>query len=254
MSDEGDEAAPQPTWKKLLAETAITLGVPALANAVGGEPAALAAGAASRVFWFSLEKHVEERQRDRSRRWTAGLALGLAEAGVGFDDLEDDDEFRDVIYQTVRAGLEALDPSVVPFLGRLAAWYRGRPLDPFFRGAVRTLRDLTGTELTELKRMMYLAASTAQLEAAFELESVQLSIGPDGYFASRGISDSVQLTDGPEEPDAWLRVWGLLSAHHLAERGRGADPMEFSHSLTMDLDDVLMFARLLAVSTDSAAT
>lgn len=222
-------------------EVATGVGATVLAGATGGPLAGAIVAGSYTLLVKLLPLHAERRRGERESRYTESLALALAETGVGAAELAKDGDFVDTIFQTYRAAMDAIDPNVIPILGRLTAWYRGRPLDPFFRGAARTLRDLTAGDLEELRVMMWLAADL-QWEGDVWIFATRGTCGQEyGVWARDGVSGSlprrnIEAGSGPAERGQWVRVWELLDAHSLGQRHAGGSGVVYG----TDQDGVLM--------------
>lgn len=174
-----------------------------------------------------LEQHASERARVRAENLARALSESLDEMPEE-EALEiDPAAFGDLVFQSYRAALDALDPAVVPFMGRLTARYCGRPVDPFFRGAARTLRDLTPGGLSCLRRMVLMAFDLRQTAASEHDTWVFVGVHGGTTYAVVRPGNDHSLIDreseirAPEsfvvDRDTWEGVFRLMTSHWLAE-------------------------------------
>ncbi|MCZ7679830.1 MAG: hypothetical protein M5U28_14125 [Sandaracinaceae bacterium] len=167
--------------------------------------------------------------RQRAEHFDAHLKLELATSdGLGLQMALDDPHTAEALLHSYRAAMDALDPAVLPAIARLVSWYRGAPLDPFFRGSLRVLRDLTEGDLAHLRDMMALAIATPDdgelVRLAYgwvprlECEATVLNMRKDTSFRDRRVLVKSSASDA-----CWSRLFDALESHGLGRRDRNAD-------------------------------
>lgn len=200
-----------------VAALAPDLGATAATAIVAGVAVAAAAKAA-----LTLSRAAGEAAQKRAAEIENAVLLELAASAAGLEEALADPRMKQAVFHGYRAAMDALDPSVVPILARLVVWYRAEPLDPFFRGASRVLRDLTAGDLEEL-RVMLAFAGTAGSGPAIRVEhngAAQACIA-HSHLVKEGEThvDGVrQLAPELAPRDAWVRLFDLLERHGLARR------------------------------------
>jgi hypothetical protein len=126
-------------------------------------------------------------QRDTEQR-VAGLLVGATregetpeEAARVIAEAGNDPATANTIVETMRRMTEALDPAVLPALGRLMRAYvdEGRAPDAFLRGSMRLLADLSADELEALRDLLSAIAGAINGQP-FEIELVKLAAGGPG--------------------------------------------------------------------------
>lgn len=148
------------------------------------------------------------------------LALGST---IGFEDAFRDERTADAILHGYRAAMDALDPAVLPALARLVSWYRGAPLDAFFRGASRVLQDLSARELQSWRLMVLLADDAPPDAWAVRISHMQWggetlatvwATTHQSHTPKQVSETSVPQTTS----DDWNRLFDLCERNHLAAR------------------------------------
>lgn len=190
--------------------------------AVGGITAALAsgdyAGAALGAVGLTKEVIAEERKR-RTAAWFKGLVesgtwetaqevQGLIEARI-----RGSKKAQETVYAAAREIIDAVSDEAVEAIGSLTAEYLKGDLgpDPFFRGAVRVLADLSGADL-ELFRQMLILATAEEYDGRY----AHLTISQNGLEASseHGGQSLIDPKMKGREREV-IRVFRLLNANDL---------------------------------------
>lgn len=94
-------------------------------------------------------------RQEQSRRFdsvASELRRLVSEGKVSAADISDDTALQEALLETIRRSLDAVDPSAVPFLVRLAAIRRGPP-DFTFRSLARAVSDMNSAEVLALSRL-----------------------------------------------------------------------------------------------------
>jgi len=118
-----------------------------LAVAVG----TLGAGAA---VWGRISGRVKERFDRFMASWSSQAESELPPPGEERDRAVE--ESGDVLIEHVQLLMRALDPAVIPALGRLAAPYiAGAKPDAFFRGATRMISEFSEGQLVDAQRIFH---------------------------------------------------------------------------------------------------
>lgn len=158
-----------------------------------------------------LQTIIDTWARDEDK--TPDEVAGLLEARTA------DPDVADAIWRAVRGLMEAPNDAAAVPLGILVAGYtrEKRPADAFFRGVVRLLQDLEGSEIQELRQLLYWVASTtgrAEVELVARRGAVDTArdefvdlVGVDGMTEKRV---HTTVVSDPE------RLFALLAGNGLA--------------------------------------
>lgn len=104
-----------------------------------------------------LATHVGERLSLYSRSTHKALP-------PGFESAAKNPNFDHAFYQNYRRAMDAIDPVVIPALGRLTALYCDRQADRFFRGVGHILEGLTAQEFDAFRHLLSAVIATEENE------------------------------------------------------------------------------------------
>ena len=158
-------------------ETAATGGGAVAGAAVGaliGGPAGGAVGAAVGAFvdittktLFTIaevraSEQVEKRKRAFQQEFDKALATASPEQLASLSTSED---FSEILFQSFRRAIDALDKSVLPAIARLTWLYHDRAADGYFRSWGRVLEELSAEEYLALREIV---SAIVQINASCE--------------------------------------------------------------------------------------
>lgn len=167
MSDTSDENKKKlPGWAATIAEEAVaaapgaTLGIVTSNPIVGAVGVALGVGIKGMI--AAVRGAAVARSQARAARFEHEVAVQLESGGPdAVDRLQNDERFSEVIFQNYRRAMDALDPSVIPALGKLTLAYRDRAPDGFFKSLGQVLQELAGDEFAAFQRVMSAVSNAA---------------------------------------------------------------------------------------------
>lgn len=129
-------------------------GAAALAGtALAGPVGAIVAGGLVKAIGQLLRKRIGERGAARAEQFEEQV-INAFDSPAEIETRLESREFQEVTFQNFRRAMDAIDPCVLPALGRLTAMYRDSSPDAFFRGTGRLLQDLGPDELIALRQLL----------------------------------------------------------------------------------------------------
>ncbi|MBK8410335.1 MAG: hypothetical protein IPL19_20475 [Sandaracinaceae bacterium] len=138
--------------REVLGDAAISLGasvVSAASSAAGGlllgPIGAVALPAATAMLGRLIRGHQRQRTEARANDYEASLARALIASGLTFEEFGSlPEEKQETVFQAYRRAVDAVDPLVIPALGRLTAMALRDGKDRFFVSVGRMLEQMTG--------------------------------------------------------------------------------------------------------------
>ncbi len=196
---------------------------------VGGAPLAVGFAAIGGTLGQIAGRAVSDRFVRRAPLLGEGFARGSENADPA--QLPNTVDSEQVIIETVRGMMGAVDDAVVPYLGYLAGRYmlRHRRPDVFFRGMVRTLCDVDADGLRLFRAVMRAVSDDLHEAGPYPENSVIVScfnpIVEEGGVARGVPSDDAgqawRALDVQHTTEQALRLWQLLTGNGLAEIAGG---------------------------------
>lgn len=187
------------------------------ATGVGGPFAGIAAGSAIQAMFEVLREVWSSRSESRGAAMAEAAIKELANHGVA--DVREhaaaNPDFSEVVFQSYRRCLDAIDPAVIPALARLMAMYSSRAPDAFFRGVGRILEDLSHDEMNGFGQIVSNALATN-----FDPVNIMGWIGEGNrrelrLAGEKGKSDKVF---GMIRPTGAERLLKMLEIHGLTDK------------------------------------
>lgn len=206
----GDDRTPGEKATEAAIEVGVTAGAALLIGTVAPAPVALIGGRWVAKYVAEHLRRFRERREARVNAYVTDLAGRLGGEAAATERLESPDA-DDVVMESIRSLLNAIDDAVVPMLAALSKEYidQGRSADRFLRGASKMFADCEKDDLDALRRV-FKEVDDLAMEDDKRVELIPRPFSSIEGFAVPAAYDMDELDDRRDHADSidaiFLRV------------------------------------------------